>query len=423
MNSNETSTENNPKWSGLVKLLYPGIGIKRWLLIGGAGVAIWSIGVAFLLRKIFDVRFPEFLPSHLEGIVLVICSISLISLSVVKLYKSIGPIVLSHGNIDSLAETIYARRSRGRGPKIVAIGGGTGLSVLLSGLKAYTDNLTAIITVSDDGGSSGRLRRELGVLPPGDFRNCIVAMSNSESLLPELFQYRFSEGDGLKGHSFGNLFIVAMSNITKSFDQALIESSRVLAVHGQILPSTVANVKLSAQLSDGNTIQGESKITEYGGQIERLSIHPSDVEAYGTSVDAILEAQMIIIGPGSLYTSILPNLCVPGISEALNESTAQKVYVCNVATQEGETSGYSVADHLEAIQRHTSNSLINFVIANSDVNPDQTKSTTHPVINDERPLVNAVLERSDLVDPDYPLRHDPKRLAEAIISLYDRSVN
>ena len=176
-----------------------------------------------------------------------------------------------------------------------------------------------------------------------------------------------------------------MSNITKSFDQALIESSRVLAVHGQILPSTVANVKLSAQLSDGNTIQGESKITEYGGQIERLSIHPSDVEAYGPSVDAILEAQMIIIGPGSLYTSILPNLCVPGISEALNESTAQKVYVCNVATQEGETSGYSVADHLEAIQRHTSNSLINFVIANSDVNPDQTKSTTHPVINDERP--------------------------------------
>ena len=244
MKSNKASPESNPRWRGLIKLLYPGIGIKRWLLIGGAGVAIWSIGVAFLLRKIFDVRFPEFLPSHLEGIALVICSIGLISLSVVKLYNSIGPIVLSHGNIDSLAETIYARRSRGRGPKIVAIGGGTGLSVLLSGLKAYTENLTAIITVADDGGSSGRLRRELGVLPPGDFRNCIVAMSNSESLLPELFQYRFSEGDGLKGHSFGNLFIVAMSNITKSFDQALIESSRVLAVHGQILPSTVDNVKL-----------------------------------------------------------------------------------------------------------------------------------------------------------------------------------
>ena len=423
MKSNKASPESNPRWRGLIKLLYPGIGIKRWLLIGGAGVAIWSIGVAFLLRKIFDVRFPEFLPSHLEGIALVICSIGLISLSVVKLYNSIGPIVLSHGNIDSLAETIYARRSRGRGPKIVAIGGGTGLSVLLSGLKAYTENLTAIITVADDGGSSGRLRRELGVLPPGDFRNCIVAMSNSESLLPELFQYRFSEGDGLKGHSFGNLFIVAMSNITKSFDQALIESSRVLAVHGQILPSTVDNVKLSAQLSDGNTIHGESKITEYGGQIERLTIHPSTVEAFGPSADAILEAQMIVIGPGSLYTSILPNLCVPGISEALGKTTAKKVYVCNVATQQGETTGYSVADHLEAIQLHTSDTLIDFVIANSDVNSDQTKSPNHTVINDDRPLVNAVLERSSLVDPNYPLRHDPKRLAEAIISMYDRSVN
>ena len=293
-------TRDHSRWTGLLRLLYPGLGLKRWLLVGAMGIAVWSIGVAFLLRKVFDVRPPDFLPSYYEGILLLVAAVGLIALALYGLYRSIGPLVLSHDNIDSLADTIYTRRARGRGPRIVAIGGGTGLSVLLRGLKAYTDNITAIITVADDGGSSGRLRRELGVLPPGDFRNCIVAMSDSESLLAELFQYRFDQGDGLKGHSFGNLFIAAMTGVTQNFEKALLESSKVLAVHGQVVPATVANLRLSARLRDGNTVRGESDITEHGGEIEHLSIEPADAEAYAPAMEAIRDAQMVVIGPGSL---------------------------------------------------------------------------------------------------------------------------
>ena len=235
--------------SDLLKLLYPGLGIKRWLFVGAMGVTVWSIGVAFLLRKLFSFAdpFPDFLPSYLEGVLLVVAAVALVGIAIFGLYRSIGPMVLSKQNMSSLADAVYTRRARERGPRIVAIGGGTGLSVLLRGLKLHTDNLTAIVTVGDDGGSSGRLRRELGVLPPGDFRNCIVALSESEPLLADLFQYRFEQGGGLQGHSFGNLFIVAMANVTDSFEEALRESSKVLAVHGQVMPATVANVRLSAR--------------------------------------------------------------------------------------------------------------------------------------------------------------------------------
>ena len=260
--------------AGVFKLLYPGVGVKRWLLVGAAGVCVWSIGAAFMLRKLFALPFPDFLPSYYEGILLLGVGIVVVSLAVYGLYRSIGPLVLVPNAMDGLASTIYTRRSRAGGPRVVAIGGGTGLSVLLRGLKAHTDNLTAVITVADDGGSSGRLRKELGVLPPGDFRNCLVALSEAEPLLTELFQYRFDQGNGLTGHSFGNLFLVAMSNVTHSFDRALLESSRVLAVHGQIVPATVADLSLSAILKDGSCVDGESDITQRGGDIDRLFIDP-----------------------------------------------------------------------------------------------------------------------------------------------------
>jgi uncharacterized cofD-like protein len=260
----------------------------------------------------------------------------------------------------------------------------------------------------------------MGVLPPGDFRNCLVAMSEAESLVTELFQYRFDQGNGLKGHSFGNLFLVAMTNITKSFDQALYESSRVLAVHGQIVPATLANLSLSARMKDGVAVRGESKITEHGGEIERLFIDPANAEAYPLAVEAIQNAQLIVIGPGSLYTSILPNLLVPGISDAIKNAAAPRIYVCNVATQKGETDGYFVADHLDALQRHTFQGIVDYVIANSDPVELGPEFLGRPVEHDGRPLRQVKLELTDLTDPEHPVRHDSEKLARIIMDVYHR---
>ena len=268
------------RWMRLARLMHPGLGLKRWLLVGAVGIAICSVGLALLVRRLTDLTFPDFLPLQLEGVLLLLVGVGTIVAALYGLVRSIGPIVFEPSTLDGLADTIYTRRSLSRGPRIVAIGGGTGLSVLLRGLKAYTSNLTAVITVADDGGSSGRLRKELGVLPPGDFRNCLVAMSDTEPLLADLFQYRFDQGNGLKGHSFGNLFIAAMTEVTDSFAQALYESSRVLAVHGRIVPSTVANLGISASLEDGTVVRGESAITERRGRIDRLFLDPEDAKSY-----------------------------------------------------------------------------------------------------------------------------------------------
>ena len=384
------------------------------------GIAVCSIGIAFLLRKLFELRFPNFLPSYLEGVVMVGGGLAVILLAIYGFYRSIGPLFFGQSTIESLADTIYIRRSRGRGPRIVAIGGGTGLSVLLRGLKAFTDNLTAVITVADDGGSSGRLRRELSVLPPGDFRNCLVAMSESEPILTELFQYRFDQGNGLKGHSFGNLFIVAMTNVTNSFEQALHESSRVLAIHGQIVPSTVANLQLHATLANGTRVHGESKITERGGEIDQVLIDPPDAAAYPVAVEAIEQAQLIVIGPGSLYTSVLPNLLVPGIAGAVKASLATKIYVCNVATERGETEGYSVTDHVEALQRHTFPAVVDHVLANTNHRELGDQFMGQPVVQGGGPLKNATLQEADLVDDGHPVRHDAAKLARVVMDVYQK---
>ena len=415
---NQGERRLNPRWARIVRLLYPGVGLKRWLLVGALGVAAWSVGVAFISRRIFEVRFPEFLPSNSEGFLLIGAGILATFAALYGMYRSVGSIVFAARTFDSLADTIYIRRSRGRGPRIVAIGGGTGLSVLLRGLKAYTDNLTAIITVGDDGGSSGRLRRELGVLPPGDFRNCLVAMSEEESLLTDLFQYRFDQGNGLKGHSFGNLFIVAMTNVTHSFQEALSESSKVLAVHGQIVPATEANLRLSARFKDGTTVHGESSITGQEGEIDQLFIDPLDANAYPLAVEAIEQAQLVVIGPGSLYTSILPNLLVGGVSEALRRCSATKIYVCNVVVEKGETENYSIADHVRALQRHTFPAIVDYVVADDGSREPGPEALGTPVVDDGRNLEHAKLERADVADETNPIRHDPEKLARIITELY-----
>ena len=418
-NGSRGSESRGSAWSGLLKLVYPGVGIKRWLLVGAVGIAFLSVGGAFLLRRLFDLRPPAYFPYYVEGSVIAALGILAVLYAIYGLYRSLGPVLFDSASLNSLADTIYTRRSLGRGPRIAVIGGGTGLSVLLRGLKEYTYNLSAIVTVGDDGGSSGRLRRELGVLPPGDFRNCIVAMSDSEPLVAELFQYRFDQGEGLEGHSFGNLFIAAMTGVTGSFERALYESSRVLAVHGQILPATLASLRLSARMEDGTLVEGESAITGHGGRIQRVMIAPEDAEAYPPTLEAIATAQLIVIGPGSLYTSILPDLLVNSVTAAIEESTATKLYVCNVATQKGETDGFTAADHVEALQAHTFREIVDVVVVNDTPVELGTRFLGEPVVHDGRRLDHVAVVSADLADPGHAVRHDSGKLARSVLDVYE----
>jgi uncharacterized cofD-like protein len=328
---------------------------------------------------------------------------------------------------DDVVETVWRHRQRQRGPKIVAIGGGHGLNTLLRGLKEYTDNITAIVTVSDDGGSSGKLRRDLGMLPPGDFRNCIAALSEAEGLVSQLFQYRFGQDSGLDGHSFGNLYLTAMTAITGSFVSALEESSRVLAVRGRVIPSTLTPVVLGAEVLVSHPspavwpgqllrVQGESRIGELRGQVQRVYLEPEEAPAYPEAIRAILDADLIVIGPGSLYTSVLPNLLVQDLARAVSSSTATKVYVCNVATQAGETEGYDVSAHVNALRAHVGQELFHFVLANHTFgdNPPPGEGVDWAWLPEAQPT-DYELVTGDLVDRQYPWRHDPAKLAGALI--------
>lgn len=416
--SRDSSATEISGWALFLRLMRIGLGIKRWVLIAGLGIGVCAIGLAFVAKNLLSLNTPDLLPWHMEGVIIFAAGIGLILLAMYGLYNSLGPLLLRYKSINELARTIYNRRSLERGPHIVAIGGGTGLSVLLSGLKTYTDNITAIVSVADDGGSSGRLRRELGVMPPGDFRNCLVALSDDESLVAELFQYRFDQGEGLEGHSFGNLFIAAMTGVTGSFEQALLESSKVLAVHGRIIPATWSHIDLTARLSDGTHVHGESNIAVRGGSIDEVHIEPSDIQANPEAIDAIAQADLILVGPGSLYTSIMPNLLVPGVMQALEASSAQTIYLCNVATEDGETGGFTMADHVRALQRHTFPTIADSVIANGNLSEPgaQFNSRAVPPSGGELPDVRVIT--ADLIDPEHPLRHDAERLARVVIDVY-----
>jgi len=418
------------RFRGLVRWLQPGLGVKRWFVILILGVALIGLGVAVILLDIYR-NHPQSpwlailslrdLPRWLRAVVLGISGFLLTFFAVVRLNRALLAPYLRPGK--PLVEAVARYRRLGRGPKIVAIGGGTGLSTLLRGLKKHTGNLTAIVTVADDGGSSGRLRQSLGLPPPGDIRNCLAALSDDEDLLTQLFQYRFLEGEELNGHSFGNLFIAALAGVTGSFDQGILETGRVLAIHGQVLPSTLEDVALSADkapaLADRAVrVEGESRIPDIPGRIERVQLEPNDPPAYPGAIQAILAADMIVVGPGSLYTSVLPNLLVPDIVQAIQASSAFKTYVCNVATQKGETEGYNCQQHLEAIENHVGLGLVDLVVANDghlDAKPDGTEMV-EPVF-DGNTLVQ--LYTADLVDVDRPWRHDARKLAEALIALLE----
>lgn len=413
------------KFGSLSAWLTVGMGIKRWLVLLVAGVALVGFGITYAILSLLDIHFLRNIPVLTEIVfsaVAIVLGFAMIIFSVVKLSRNIlAP--YRQNQQGRVAEIVYAHRTRQKGLKVVAIGGGTGLPSVLRGLKEYTSNITAVVTVADDGGSSGRLRRELGVLPPGDLRNNIAALADDESLMTQLFQYRFNGGD-LGGHAFGNLFISALAGVTGSIESALIETERVLNITGRVLPATLEDVHLSASVRVAGkpnpvNIVGESKITEAGGVIQEISLTPPNIAAYGESVQAILDAGLVVIGPGSLFTSILPNLLVKGIAEALRASNAYVVYVCNVATQPGETDGFSVAEHVSALERHVGRGVIQAVLANNAYPSTNAGITNYvqPVPEHHDILKRYEIRYADLTDDKRPWRHDPQKLVAAVLQM------
>ena len=424
-----------------LKWLRPGMGVKRWVALLICGLALLVLAVAAVSRAgelsglwagVQRLHLPSINPT-LEALLLFGAGCALIAWAIYGMNRSLIS-AFQRTDQAKVADVVYRHRQRQRGPKVVAIGGGHGLNTLLRGLKEYTDNITAIVTVADDGGSSGRLRRDLGMLPPGDFRNCIAALSDAEGLVSQLFQYRFGDETDLEGHSFGNLYLSAMTAITGSFELALEESSRVLAVRGRVIPSTLAQVTLCGEVLQSDDVQpagsetggarsrlilvrGESAIGKATGRIQRVYLDPEAPPAYPKAIRAILDAELIVIGPGSLYTSVLPNLLVPDLAQAIISSPAIKLYVCNVATQAGETTGYNVADHLNTLRQHVGDEMITTVVANQTFIGSRPPGAGVDWVRLPDPeTVDYQLLTYDLVDRQYPWRHDSHKLAQALMA-------
>ncbi|MCG2712429.1 MAG: uridine diphosphate-N-acetylglucosamine-binding protein YvcK [Candidatus Omnitrophica bacterium] len=392
--------------------------VKRWIILSTIGIVLVVLGTIDSVNEFKNQNIP------LIGILLVICGIILIFTGIKRMVKSFVAIFMPVHKEKELVDLVYKKRQLSRGPKIVVIGGGTGLSVLLHGLKEYTSNLTAIVTVSDDGGSSGRLRQQFNILPPGDIRNCLVALADAEPLMRDLFQFRFQEGTELAGHNFGNLFITVMTQVIGDFDKAIKESSKVLAIRGQVIPSTLKRVILMAQHVDGAKTYGETKISKSTSPIKRVHLMPENCLPTDDALDAIADAEAIILGPGSLYTSVLPNLLVKNIPDAIAASSAIKIYICNVMTQPGETDSFTAYDHVKAINDHTGKNIIDYCIVNKGIVPNRflekyKKENAVPVKPDIikiRDLGIKVLADNVINTQDH-VRHDAEKIAKNIVNL------
>ncbi len=409
--------------SGLLK---PGINIKRWILLGIVGGWLLIFGIVKLMNeKYFYMRYISF------SIFLMILGALIIYVTVIQVIKSFV-FLINTGSLDvaissrNLGDLIYEKRVLIKGPKIVVIGGGTGLSTMLRGLKVYTNNITAIVTVADDGGGSGILREDLGILPPGDIRNCILALADTEPLMEELLQYRFKDGR-LKDQSFGNLFLAAMDGISNNFEEAVEKMSSVLAVTGRVIPVTLDNMILKAKLKNGKIIDGESNIPKsalkYNSAIDEVFIEPKDAKALKEALIAIKEADAVILGPGSLYTSIIPNLLVKEIRDALDKTRALRIYVSNIMTQPGESDNYSVKDHIKAINKHAKCKVVDCVVVNtgkisSELEEKYLKDNSNIVNINEEEVTKLGIEiiKSDFVKVTKGyVRHDADKLADILV--------
>lgn len=400
------------------KWLYPGIKIKRWVMMCVLGIVMVSVGS-------IDLVSPDYICVRVLGGITLFLGIIVIFVGLERTVKSFVSVFVPKEE-KKILEFIYQKRQLAQGPKIVVIGGGTGLATLLYGLKEYTSNLSAIVTVSDEGGSSGRLREQFGLLAPGDIRNCLVALADTEPLMRNLFQFRFGGKAELDGHSFGNLFITAMTKITGDFEQAVKESSKVLAIRGQVIPSTLTAVRLRAEYADGTKILGESKIPNQKKQIKRIYLEPKDCDAAPEAINAIREADLIVIGPGSLYTSVIPNLLIEGITKTILESQSTKVYICNIMTQSGETDNYKASDHIEAIVAHAKSKLFDYCVLNLAQIPEEFQEkyrleNAYPVVADLEKIKEmgfSVIGDNLVSTKDY-VRHDSQKLARMIVDLVE----
>ncbi|MFK7802324.1 MAG: uridine diphosphate-N-acetylglucosamine-binding protein YvcK [Anaerolineae bacterium] len=404
-----------------------GIGVKRWLIMLGFSAMVFGLGVSVFFFWLADFSdnvilswmeaiFPLWITASLlmaAGIGLGFWSIMLLVRVVTSPFRKAD---------ESLANQILFYQQRNRGPKIVAIGGGTGLSNLLRGLTEYSNNITAIVTVADDGGSSGRLRREFGVLPPGDFRNNIAALSRDEALMTQLLQYRFGGSDddsnSLSGHAFGNLLITALVGLTGSFEDALLATRKVLSIRGQVLPSTLTPVNLIADIQVKGKLKkvfGESSISHENGIIRKIDMTPEGVRAYPEAVRAILAADLVILGPGSLFTSIVPNLLVKDIARAVESASGHVTYVCNVSSQSGETDNYTVSDHVKQLGNYLDLDGIGSVVANNHIVDRGKLNGQNAIRLDHFEGMNLV--EADLIDSEKPWMHDSKKLASCLVRL------
>jgi uncharacterized cofD-like protein len=434
-----TATRSSQR-AGVRRWLRPGIGVKRWLVVSFLGLLALALAGALVLKQVYrevELTGPlqavvwavtlQFLPYHLRAIPLVVGGFALLFLGVFMLVRTL---LSPFGErSEPLAEQIYQKRSLARGPRIVAIGGGTGLHTLLRGLKQHTSNITAVVTVADDGGSSGKLRAEFGIAPMGDIRNCIAALADAEPLMTRLLQYRFPEDTtgepslappGLGGHSFGNLFIAAMSAIEGDFEEGVRQSNRVLAVRGQVVPASSVPLTLRARLASGGELTGQSLIARATG-IDRVCVTPADAPVTEEALEAVATADLIVLGPGSLFTSLMPSLLLLPLRDAIAASPAIRVYVCNVATQLGETEGYGLADHLAALGRHAGDGIYDVVLANDDFAARRSPDDPSMAVRLDwapppgRPL--PALVAADIVDVENAHQHDPARLAAALVEI------
>lgn len=413
--------------------LIPGLQVKRWFALILLGTILMTIGILILIdiRPIFYIM--EFI-RHIARIVSTewlafgVCMFG--AALFFKGWQKTNLSILDLGgekDNSALLENLYRRRKLNRGPRVVAVGGGTGLSMLLKGIKNITNNITAVVTVGDDGGSSGRLREEMGVLPPGDIRNCIAALADDEDLVTKLFQYRFKNGEGLEGHSFGNLFLSALCSITGDMVRAVKESSNVLSIRGRVLPSTLDDMKLVAEMEDGRIIKGESNIPEAHGRIKKLYTDPKNCKALEDVITAIKNAELIILGPGSLYTSVIPNLLVEEIAQEIAKSKAKKIYVCNIMSQPGETDGYTVSNHVQALMQHAGSTKIVDAVLVNDFLPKNLaekyeQAGSYPVSLDSDNLkkLGVTLCCKKLIEDSKEglVRHSSNRVARAIYYWY-----
>ncbi len=417
----------------LLRWFVPGLGVKRWFLILLVGITLIGVGLGLFLLDIYRdapntwwlpaITFIslQFLTRPVRVIIFATLGLVLIVLGIWGLNRTLLEPFLQPGH--RLVDQVSDFRRRERGPRVVVIGGGHGIATVLRGLKEYTNNQTAIVSVADDGGSSGEIRRDLGILPPGDIRNCLAALSDDEALLTQLFQYRFGGDSGLGGHTFGNLFISALADLTGSFENAVSESGRALSVHGQVLPATLHNVRLVADVRLPQTetevrVEGESQIPMAAGRVRRVWLEPNDAPAYPPAIQAVLRADMIVIGPGSLYTSILPNILVRDLLEAIHSSRAVKIFVTNIATQPGETDQYGSSDHIHTLEELIGFELVDVIVCNSCYD-GKFEGKVEWVRLDENQKRDPRVYSAELVDHDHLLHHDAAKLAQTLIALYN----